>query len=160
MSANFLLTFLQRGIKLWLCAGDNPAGTDISSVKKRSKRRKGNKVKEEKEQEDEDLKQTQKEEKKENEEIEEIEEEEKLAYDKVKQLLKKQFAASKDGILYLYDTDFKELLEAIREDAADKEDRNRQMQTGANLDVWVWRTEFSCQRNSDKNGNKNECQVV
>ncbi len=95
------------------------------------------KVKEEKEQEDEDLKQTQKEEKKENEEIEEIEEEEKLAYDKVKQLLKKQFAASKDGILYLYDTDFKELLEAIREDAADKEDRNRQMQTGANLDVWV-----------------------
>jgi len=121
------------------------------------------KVKEEKEQENEGLKQTQKEEKKENEETEEIgkeeerlkeeakkeqeelekiweerkREEETSARNKVKQLLEKQFAASKDGILYLYDTDFKELLEAIREDAADKEDRKRQIQTGANLDLWV-----------------------
>lgn len=61
--------------------------------------------------------------------------EEKSAYNKVKEFLEEKLAASKDGMIYLYDTDIKTIIEAAREDNAGKTDTKQQAQAGANLDL-------------------------
>ncbi len=63
--------------------------------------------------------------------------EEKSAYDKAEQLINEKVAASKDGIIYLNDTDFRTIMEAIREDSAGKTTVKEQAQVGANLDLKI-----------------------
>lgn len=63
--------------------------------------------------------------------------EEKSAYDKAEQLINEKVAASKDGIIYLNDTDFRTIVEAAREDQADKTTIKEQPQVGANLDLKI-----------------------
>jgi len=63
--------------------------------------------------------------------------EEKSAYDKAEQLINEKMAASKDGIIYLDDTDFRAILEAAQEDQADKTAIKGQPQIGANLDLKI-----------------------
>jgi len=55
--------------------------------------------------------------------------------EELEQLLKEKMAASKDGIVYLYDTDMKAILEAAKEDATGKPKTKEQVQVGANLDL-------------------------
>lgn len=50
----------------------------------------------------------------------------------VEQLLNEKFAASKDGVIYFNDADFREILKAIREDSADTQEQSA---VGANLDL-------------------------
>ncbi len=70
------------------------------------------------------------------EETEETAEDE-LAYKKVEQLIDEKMATSKEGMLYLNDTDFRTIMEAIREDGAGKTTVKEQTQIGANLDLQV-----------------------
>lgn len=51
---------------------------------------------------------------------------------KAERLITEKVAASKDGMIYLNDSDFREILEAIREDAADI---GTQPESGANMDL-------------------------
>lgn len=53
---------------------------------------------------------------------------------KAEKLIKEKIAASKDGKIYMYDTDFKEIMEAMKEDKADTK---KQFIVGANLDMQV-----------------------
>ena len=48
---------------------------------------------------------------------------------------KEKLADSKDGMIYLYDTDIKTIIEAAKEDNADKENTKQQAGVGANLDL-------------------------
>ncbi len=59
------------------------------------------------------------------------------AYDKTKQLINEKMAASKDGTIYLNDTDMKTIIEAAREEGAGKNDVKEQPQAGANLDLKI-----------------------
>ncbi|MDE7251367.1 MAG: hypothetical protein K2O32_00280 [Acetatifactor sp.] len=59
------------------------------------------------------------------------------AYNKTEQLINKKMAASKDGTIYLNDTDMKTIIEAAREEAADKTTVKDQPQVGANLDLKI-----------------------
>ncbi len=61
--------------------------------------------------------------------------EEKLASNKANQLLTEKLEASKDGIIYLYDTDIKTMVEAAKEGHAGKENTKDNMAVGANLDL-------------------------
>ncbi len=70
------------------------------------------------------------------EETEETAEDE-LAYKKVEQLIDEKMATSKEGMLYLNDTDFRTIMEAVREDGAGKTTVKEQTQIGANLDLQV-----------------------
>ncbi len=63
--------------------------------------------------------------------------EEKSAYDKAEQLINEKVAASKDGIIYLNDTDFRTIIEAAQEDGAGKTTIKEQPQVGANLDLKI-----------------------
>ncbi len=63
--------------------------------------------------------------------------EEKSAYDKAEQLINEKVAASKDGIIYLNDTDFRTIVEAAQEDGAGKTAVKEQPQVGANLDLKI-----------------------
>ncbi len=59
------------------------------------------------------------------------------AYNKAEQLLKEKIAASKDGTIYLNDTDMKTIIEAAQEEDADKTTVKDQPQLGANLDLKI-----------------------
>ena len=61
--------------------------------------------------------------------------EEKLASNKANQLLNEKLEASKDGKIYLYDTDIKTMVEAAKEGHAGKENTKGNMAVGANLDL-------------------------
>ncbi len=63
--------------------------------------------------------------------------EDELAYKKVEQLIDEKMATSKEGMLYLNDTDFRTIMEAAREDGAGKTTVKEQTQIGANLDLQV-----------------------
>lgn len=63
------------------------------------------------------------------------EEEDKIS--KVEKLISDKIAVSKDGIIYLFDTDMKEIMEIIKEDNTGKIDSKAQMQVGTNLDLQV-----------------------
>lgn len=54
---------------------------------------------------------------------------------KAEQLLEEKMAASKDGISYMDDTEFKTILEAIKEEKEEKDDKRAQV--GANIDLQV-----------------------
>lgn len=51
--------------------------------------------------------------------------------------MEEKMAASKDGIIYMDDTEFKTLLEAIKEENEEKDDKKAQTQVGANIDLQV-----------------------
>ncbi len=61
------------------------------------------------------------------------------ALDKAKQLLDEKITSSKDGIVYMYDTDIKTIIEATKEnsDSTEKNDTKGQSIVGANLDFGV-----------------------
>lgn len=63
--------------------------------------------------------------------------EEKSAYSKAEQLLDEKISASKDGMIYLNDTDFKTIMEAVKEDNADKTRTKEQREVGGNLDLKI-----------------------
>ncbi|MDE7366576.1 MAG: hypothetical protein K2N24_04405 [Lachnospiraceae bacterium] len=56
---------------------------------------------------------------------------------KVEQLLSEKMAASEDGMIYLDDTEFKTIMEAMKEDSTGKANTKEQAQVGANLDLQV-----------------------
>ena len=62
---------------------------------------------------------------------------EKSAYNKAEQLIKEKMAASKDGTIYLNDTDMKTIIEAAQEEDAGKTAVKDQPQVGANLDLKI-----------------------
>ena len=84
------------------------------------------------------LEETLEEKKAENEE-EVIEEEagDNLAYNKAEQLINEKMAASKDGMIYLNDTDIRIIIEAAQEEEASKTTVKESAQIGANLDLKV-----------------------
>ncbi len=86
----------------------------------------------------EELEETLEEKKAENEE-EVIEEEagDNLAYNKAEQLINEKMAASKDGMIYLNDTDIRIIIEAAQEEEASKTTVKESAQIGANLDLKV-----------------------
>ena len=59
------------------------------------------------------------------------------AYNKAEQLLEEKMAASKDGTIYLDDTDMKTIIEAAKEEDAGKTTVKEQAQVGANLDLKI-----------------------
>ena len=63
--------------------------------------------------------------------------EEKADRNKAEQLLDEKIAASKDGMIYLYDTDMQTIMEALKGDASGRKDEKRQQSVGANLDLQV-----------------------
>ena len=60
-----------------------------------------------------------------------------LAYNKAEKLFEEKMVASKDGTIYLNDTDMKTIIEAAREEEADKTAVKEPAQVGANLDLKV-----------------------
>lgn len=50
---------------------------------------------------------------------------------------KEKAADSRDGLVYLYDTDIREIMEAVKEEHIGKADTKKQAQPGANLDLQV-----------------------
>lgn len=56
---------------------------------------------------------------------------------KAEQLIREKMTASKEGMVYLYDTDIREIMEVMKEEHADKTDTKEQMQVGANIDLQV-----------------------
>ena len=63
--------------------------------------------------------------------------EEKSTPNKAEQLLNEKLAASKDGIIYLNDTDIRTIIEAAKEDNAGRANTKQQAGVGANLDLKV-----------------------
>jgi len=61
--------------------------------------------------------------------------EEKSTPNKAEQLLNEKLAASKDGIIYLNDTDIRTIIEAAKEDIAGRVNTKQQAGVGANLDL-------------------------
>ena len=59
------------------------------------------------------------------------------AYNKAEQLINEKMSASKDGTIYLDDTDMKTIIEAAQEEDADKTTVKDQPQVGANLDLKI-----------------------
>lgn len=66
-----------------------------------------------------------------------IKEDEKETPNKAEQLLEEKIADSKDGTIYLYDTDIKTIIEVTKEDNAGKANTKQQAGVGANLDLQV-----------------------
>ena len=62
---------------------------------------------------------------------------EKSAQTKAEQLVNEKMAMSKDGTIYLNDTDIKTIIEAAKEDNAGKANTKQQAGVGANLDLQV-----------------------
>ncbi len=83
----------------------------------------------------EELEETLEEKKLEKEEGEDGKIEIKSAYNKAEQLLNEKIASSKDGMIYLYDTDMKAIIEAAKEDNAGKANTKQHVQVGANIDL-------------------------
>ena len=63
--------------------------------------------------------------------------EEKSTPNKAEQLLNEKLAASKDGMIYLNDTDIRTIIEAAKEDNAGRANSKQQAGVGANLDLKV-----------------------
>ncbi len=63
--------------------------------------------------------------------------EEKSDYNKAQQFLEKKMDISKDGMVYMDDAEFKMIVEAMKEDNADKVNTKQQTQVGANLDLKI-----------------------
>ena len=63
--------------------------------------------------------------------------EEKSTPNKAEQLLNEKLAASKDGIIYLNDTDIRTIIEAAKEDNIGRANTKQQAGVGANLDLKV-----------------------
>ena len=63
--------------------------------------------------------------------------EEKSTPNKAEQLLNEKLAASKDGMIYLNDTDIRTIIEAAKEDNAGRANTKQQAGVGANLDLKV-----------------------
>lgn len=61
--------------------------------------------------------------------------EEKSTPNKAKQLLNEKLAASKEGMIYLNDTDIRTMIEAAKEDHTGKANTKQQASVGANLDL-------------------------
>lgn len=59
------------------------------------------------------------------------------AYNKAEQLINEKMSASKDGTIYLNDTDMKTIIEAVQEEDAGKTTVKDQSQVGANLDLKI-----------------------
>lgn len=59
------------------------------------------------------------------------------AYNKAEQLINEKMSASKDGTIYLDDTDMKTIIEAVQEEDAGKTTVKDQPQVGANLDLKI-----------------------
>ena len=57
------------------------------------------------------------------------------AYNRAEQLLEEKIADSKDGMIYLYDTDMQTIIEAAKEDNTGKASTKQQAQVGANMDL-------------------------
>ena len=55
--------------------------------------------------------------------------------EKLEEILEEKISASKDGTIYLNDTDMKTIIEAAKEDNADKANTKQQAGVGANLDL-------------------------
>ena len=55
--------------------------------------------------------------------------------EKAEQLLEEKLADSKDGTIYLYDTDMQTIIEAAKEDNAGKANTKQQARVGANMDL-------------------------
>lgn len=66
---------------------------------------------------------------------EQIEKSKEKAREKAEQLLEEKIANSKDGTIYLYDTDMKTIIKAANEDNAGKANMKQQVGVGANLDL-------------------------
>ncbi|MDE7300505.1 MAG: hypothetical protein K2N94_17060, partial [Lachnospiraceae bacterium] len=62
---------------------------------------------------------------------------EKAAYHKAEQLINEKMAASKDGMIYLNDTDIRTIIEAAQEDGAGRTAVKEQARVGANLDLKI-----------------------
>lgn len=62
---------------------------------------------------------------------------EKIDRSKAQKLFEEKISVSKDGIIYINDTDFKTIMEAIKEDNTDKANTEQQTQVGANLDLKI-----------------------
>ena len=69
------------------------------------------------------------------EEVTEEKSENEPAYSKVEQLLEEKIAVSKDGAIYLNDTDIRTIIEAVQEEDAGKTTVKEPAQVGANLDL-------------------------
>lgn len=61
--------------------------------------------------------------------------EEKSTLNKAEQLLNEKLASSKDGMIYLNDTDIRTMIEAAKEDHAGRANTKQQAGVGANLDL-------------------------
>lgn len=57
--------------------------------------------------------------------------------ERMKEKAKEKMAASKDGTIYLDDTDMRIIIEAAREEEAGKTTGKEQVQAGANLDLQI-----------------------
>lgn len=57
--------------------------------------------------------------------------------ERMKEKAKEKMAASKDGTIYLDDTDMRTIIEAAREEEAGKTTGKEQVQAGANLDLQI-----------------------
>ncbi len=64
-------------------------------------------------------------------------EEEKSTPNKAEQLLNEKLAASKEGIIYLNNTDIRTIIEAAKEDNNGKTNTKQEAEAGANLDLKV-----------------------
>lgn len=71
------------------------------------------------------------------EEKEDAKAEEKSDYSKAEKLLKEKISSSKDGTVYMNDEEFKEIIEAVKEDKEGGTDTKAQPQAGANLDIRI-----------------------
>ncbi len=63
--------------------------------------------------------------------------EEKSTPNKAEQLLNEKLAASKEGIIYLNNTDIRTIIEAAKEDNNGKTNTKQEAEAGANLDLKV-----------------------
>ena len=96
------------------------------------------KTKEKAAEKNEKLEETLEEKKAENEEeVTEKNAEDESAYNKAEQLINEKMAASKDGMIYLNDTDIRTIIEAAQEEDAGKTTVKEPAQVGANLDLKV-----------------------
>ena len=96
------------------------------------------KTKEKAAEKNEKLEETLEEKKAENEEeVTEEKAEDDSAYNKAEQLINEKMTASKDGMIYLNDTDIRTIIEAAQEEEAGKATVKEPAQVGANLDLKI-----------------------
>lgn len=66
-----------------------------------------------------------------------LEKQKEKAAEKAEKLLKEKISSSKDGTVYMNDEEFKEIIEAVKEDKEGGTDTKAQPQAGANLDILI-----------------------